>query len=310
MPVLRLCVWLAILAVLFVPLERLFALREERVFRKGIAADLAFYFVSSLVPSVLLSAPLAILAWVAHRLVPAEVTGTIAMWPLWLRIAASFVVGEVGFYWGHRWSHEIPLLWRFHAVHHSAEHMDWLVNTRAHPVDMVFTRLCGLIPLYVLGLGAPIPGSATLVPLLIVFIGTLWGFFVHANVRWRFGPLEWLIATPAFHHWHHTNDGPAVINKNYASTLPWMDWLFGTMHLPRRDRPVAYGIDERLPPSFVGQMLHPFAWRGSRGRRFQPAAAGLSALNGPPDPLPSDPLAHRHPGLREMLSQTGRRFRP
>ena len=264
MPVLRLCVWLALLAVLFVPLERLFALREERVFRKGIAADLTFYFVSSLVPSVLLSVPLAILAWVAHLLVPAEVTGTIAMWPLWLRIAASFVVGEVGFYWGHRWSHEIPLLWRFHAVHHSAEHMDWLVNTRAHPVDMVFTRLCGLIPLYVLGLGAPIPGSATLVPLLIVFIGTLWGFFVHANVRWRFGPLEWLIATPAFHHWHHTNDGPAVINKNYASTLPWMDWLFGTMHLPRRDRPVAYGIDERLPPSFVGQMLHPFAWRRSR----------------------------------------------
>ena len=191
-------------------------------------------------------------------------------WPLWLRIVTALIVGEVGFYWGHRWSHEIPLLWRFHAVHHSAEHMDWLVNTHVHPVDMVFTRLCGLAPLYVLGLGAPIAGSATLVPLLIVLIGTVWGFFIHANLRWRFGPFEWLIAAPAFHHWHHTNDGPAVINKNYASTLPWIDWLFGTIHLPRRDRPVVFGVDERLPHGFIGQMLHPFDRHRAPGHASPP----------------------------------------
>jgi len=63
-------------------------------------------------------------------------------------------VNDFGAYWGHRASHHIPFLWRFHAIHHSAEHMDWLVNTRAHPVDMVFTRLSGLVPVYRAGPGA------------------------------------------------------------------------------------------------------------------------------------------------------------
>ena len=170
----------------------------------------------------------------------------------------SLFIGEIGFYWGHRWSHEIPLLWRFHAIHHSAEHLDFLVNTRAHPVDMVFTRLCGLVPLYILGLAAPARGSASLIPVLIVLIGTVWGFFIHANVRWRFGPLEWLIATPAFHHWHHTNDGPDLINKNYAPMLPGVDRLFGTLHLPPNQQPRRYGIDQPVSPTLLGQLAEPF----------------------------------------------------
>ncbi len=67
-------------------------------------------------------------------------------------------------------------------------------------------------------------------PALIVLVVTMWGFFIHANVRWRLGPLEWLISTPAFHHWHHTLAEPR--DRNYASMLPWMDWIFGTYYLP------------------------------------------------------------------------------
>ncbi len=259
----RLAVWLVLLAVIFVPLERLFALHPEKVFRKGVATDVAYYFLSSLVPGFLLGVPLAGVAWAAHRLIPAAVVGTVASWPVWLRVAAALVVGEIGFYWGHRWSHEIPLLWRFHAIHHSAEHIDFLVNTRAHPVDLVFTRLCGLVPLYVLGLAAPLKGSASLIPLLVLLLGALWGFFIHANLRWRFGPLEFLVATPAFHHWHHTNDGPAYINKNYAPLLPWVDRVFGTLYLPRDRRPERYGIEDSLAAGLVGQLVDPFVPRAA-----------------------------------------------
>ena len=253
----RLFVWLVLLTVIFAPLERLFALHPQKLFRKAILTDLGYYFLSSLMPSVLLGVPLAFVAWGVHHFVPSAVTMTVGGLPAWLRIAAALMVGDIGFYWGHRWSHEIPLLWRFHAIHHSAEHVDYLVNTRAHPVDMVFTRLCGLIPLYILGLAAPMRGSASVIPVLVLIVGSAWGFFVHANVRWRFGLLEWFISTPAFHHWHHTNDGPAFINKNYAPMMPWVDRIFGTLYLPKT-QPARYGIDQHLASGFFGEVIAPF----------------------------------------------------
>ena len=252
--VLRLCAWLVLLTVIFLPLERLCALRPQKVFRKAIAADLGYYFLSSLLPSALLAAPLSLVALGAHSLLPEGVQAAIAGAPLWARAAAGLIVGEVGFYWGHRLSHEIPVLWRFHAIHHSAEHMDFIVNTRAHPVDLVLTRLAGLVPLYALGLGSTSSASGGVVPALVAVVATAWGFFIHSNVRWRLGPLEWLVATPAFHHWHHTRTGP--IDRNYASLLPWLDRVFRTHHLPR-EWPDEYGIEAEMPASLAGQLIHP-----------------------------------------------------
>jgi sterol desaturase/sphingolipid hydroxylase (fatty acid hydroxylase superfamily) len=253
--VFRLSVWLVILAVIFVPLERLFAAHPQRIFRKGIGVDFCYYFLSSMLPAILLSVPVALLAWAVHAAVPKGLLAATADLPLIERMIAGLVVGEIGYYWGHRLSHEIPFLWRFHSIHHSAEHIDFLVNSRAHPIDLVFSRFCLLAPLYVLGLGGPVGAAGSLVPVLVTLVGTLWGFFVHANLNWRFGPLEWLISTPAFHHWHHTRTGP--INRNYSSTLPWLDGIFGTLYLPRKAWPEAYGIKAKVPDSLVGQLAYP-----------------------------------------------------
>jgi sterol desaturase/sphingolipid hydroxylase (fatty acid hydroxylase superfamily) len=252
--IIRTSLWLMILVVIFVPLERLFAVHPQKILRKGIGVDLGYYFLSSLLPALLLSVPLGLLAWVVHRAVPGSLLAATAALPLWARAMLGLVAGETGYYWGHRLSHEIPFLWRFHSIHHSAEHVDFLVNSRAHPLDMVWGRFCGLVPMYVLGLGGPIGPAGSQVPIIVGLIGVVWGFFIHANVRWRFGPLEWLISTPAFHHWHHTLDGP--INRNYASTLPWLDRIFGTLYLPK-EWPAAYGIAEKLPDSLAGQLVHP-----------------------------------------------------
>jgi sterol desaturase/sphingolipid hydroxylase (fatty acid hydroxylase superfamily) len=105
---------------------------------------------------------------------------------------------------------------------------------------MVFTRPCGLVPVHLLGLANAGMSRGGVVAAAIVALSTWWGFFLHANLRWRFGWLEQIVATPAFHHWHHVADEP--LNRNFASTLPMLDRLFGTLHLPAHRWPARYGI--------------------------------------------------------------------
>lgn len=253
----RLSVWLLIIVAIFLPLEKLYPLHKQRFFRQDFAVDLYYFFLSGLAPKILLIVPMSLTAMLLHDYMPLELHRQLAELPFLARFFAAMIVGEIGTYWGHRWMHENAYLWRFHAIHHSAPHIDWLVNTRAHPIDLVFPRFCGLLPMYFLGLAQPMANQMDIVPMLIMLVGTLWGFFIHSNLRWRFGYFEWLLSTPAFHHWHHTNDSHAVINKNYAPLLPWVDKLFGTFYLPKQ-WPVKYGIDGPVPVNLMAQLLLPF----------------------------------------------------
>jgi len=250
----RLCLWLAILAAIFVPLERLFALHPAKVWRKDAGADLAYFFLGGVVTSVVLSLPLGVVAWAAHQFVPHAIQNALSEEPFWIRALVGLVAGEIGYYWGHRLMHTMPLLWRFHSIHHSPGHIDFLVNSRVHPVDLVFSRLCAFIPIYILGLARPSDPDGSLIPALVSLTGTVWAFFIHANVWWRFGPLEWVVSTPHFHHWHHA-EHPA--NRNYASMLPVLDRIFGSLHLPKGQFPPAYGIAGVMPEAWVDQVVQP-----------------------------------------------------
>jgi sterol desaturase/sphingolipid hydroxylase (fatty acid hydroxylase superfamily) len=267
----QLGLWLAILCVIFVPLEHLFAIHPQKIFRPGISIDLGYFVLSSLLPALLLSLPVGLLAWGVHRFVPYRIHTFAAEAPFWARAVAGLVISDCAYYWAHRWMHTVPVLWRFHAIHHSAPRIDFLVNTRMHPVDMLISRLSGLVPLYVLGITGPVGSSGGLMTVAIILIGKLWGFFIHANVRWRYGPLAWVLSTPAFHHWHHAVS-PA--NRNYASMLPWLDRIFGTYHVPKDAFPSRYGIDESVPENLPVQLIQPFLEKWPSTLAPFPAAAG------------------------------------
>ena len=270
----RLAVWLGLLVAVFVPLEWLCALHPPKLWRKQIGIDLAWYFVNSLLPAAVLSFPLALGSSLLHRWNPGGLYATVAAWPFWLKVFLMVLVNDIGAYWGHRAMHSHRLLWRFHAVHHSAEDMDWLVNTRAHPFDMVFVRFAGLAPVYLLGLAQT--GGSHLDPAVaaLTIFGTVWTFFIHANLRFRLGPLEWLISSPAFHHWHHTRDEHR--DHNFAFVFPLIDWLFGTSWLPKH-WPSSYGINGRMSPTMAGQFFDPLEpAQRPRAARGHEAKASIS----------------------------------
>lgn len=268
----QLVAWLVILMAIFVPLERLCALHPSKIWRKQLGVDLAWYFINSLLPAVILSVPLAIMSRALAVMNPLGYYSMVAAWPLWVKLLLTLLVNDVGAYWGHRALHASPRLWRFHAIHHSAEELDWLVNTRAHPFDMVFTRLSGLAPVYLLGLAQTVGAHKDPVVLIATIFGTVWTFFLHANIRARLGPLEWLISSPAFHHWHHTKDEHR--DRNFAFVFPFIDRLFGTAWLPDY-WPLSYGIDEKVPTTLAGQFFDP----------LEPASQK------PPAPAPAKPAS-------------------
>ena len=246
------CLNLFVLALLFVPLELAFArLPAQGVFRTGWLTDLLHFAVSHLAVqlTVLLTlVPAAVFfRWAVH---PA-VQNAIAAQPLVVQLAEIVLVADLAEYAVHRLFHRVPWLWRFHAVHHSAQAMDWLAASRIHLADAVLTRAVAFVPLYVLGFAEPA------VYAYLVFV-SFHAIFVHANVRFDFGRLEGVLGTPRFHHWHHAADADAI-DKNFAIHLPVIDRVFGTHHMPAGRWPSAYGIaGNPVPEAYLSQLVYPF----------------------------------------------------
>jgi sterol desaturase/sphingolipid hydroxylase (fatty acid hydroxylase superfamily) len=244
---------LAILAVIFVPLERLFALHPRRVLRPGWRTDVVHYLVNGAALKVGLVVSVIVVGSVLRVFVPAPLRLGIAASPTWVQIVAGFAITTVGGYAGHRAAHEVPLLWRFHRVHHSIRDLDWLAANHLHPLDETFGRSAAVLPLYALGFGRVSLGA-------FVILITVQAIFIHANVRMNVGPVRWLIATPQFHHWHHARE-PRAYNTNYAGEFPVLDALFGTLYLPADRWPAQYGTDESEPAGYLRQIAWPLRTR-------------------------------------------------
>jgi sterol desaturase/sphingolipid hydroxylase (fatty acid hydroxylase superfamily) len=239
------------LTLVFVPLERLWPrIAEQRVFRPGWWLDLKHFFLAHVGVQVL-----SFLAFLPARAffgwaVSADLQQAVASQPFVLQLVEIVLLVDLASYWAHRAFHSVPWLWRFHAIHHSPEQMDWLAGSRSHLVDTIATRAAGYLPIFVLGFA----NGPFLVYLSWISFQAV---FIHANLRWTIPGLRWCVATPEFHHWHHAQDAEGL-NKNFAVLCPLWDVVFGTAWLPGR-WPRALGVaGQRLPETWLAQMAHPF----------------------------------------------------
>lgn len=223
---------------IFTPLERLWPLHgDQRVLRKDFWKDLGYFFRNTVLLQALTFLTIVPVAIVFERWTGGVVSDKIGALPFVVQFVIAFVAADFVTYWVHRAFHEVKWLWPFHAVHHSVESMDWLAGSRLHIVDILATRIVGFVPLYVLGF------SPAVLYLYLGFIA-VHATFIHANIRWSFPRLRYVISTPEHHHWHHAKDTEAL-DKNFSVHSPLFDYLFGTLHLPKNRRPKSYGLTDR-----------------------------------------------------------------
>ena len=242
--------------LIFIFIEKLFPLRREQpVFRPEWQTDFHHFIVNHMVVGfVLLATNLLV-----HKLFGWAVKDGLQAWvrdlPFPVALFGIVLVADLVQYWTHRAYHEVPLLWRLHAVHHSVKSMDWMAGSRQHILELLLTRTLVLAPIFVLGF------SKEVIDTYIVIVG-FQAVFNHANVSVRLGPLRYVIVTPNFHHWHHSQDDEAI-DKNYAAHFAFLDYLFGTAVTADRKWPNQYGVvGDYVPNGFWKQFKFPFVWKG------------------------------------------------
>ena len=240
-------------ALVFIPIERLAPVRPMAPLRPGWRTDLAYFFMGHVLVQFILIAVTASTTTVAALVAFPAVRAWVQAMPPWVQFLLAVFVADLAQALLHRAYHRVPWLWRFHAVHHSSRRMDWLAGSRMHLLEILLTRSVVLMPLVVLGF-APAAINA-----YVILVG-LQAVLAHANLRLDFGPLEHLLVTPRYHHWHHARDG-AYVDANYAIHLPLVDRLLGTHRLPPRGQwPGEYGVMklETVPRGFWAQARMPF----------------------------------------------------
>lgn len=239
-----------LLALIFVPLERLFPLHKDQdIFRPGWTTD-GIYFLFSHVAVELMTFFTLLPATLIAQTVHANASGfNPDGLPLGLEVLAVMLAADVAQYWVHRSFHRIGWAWPFHAIHHSSRAMDWLAGSRLHVVDIIVTRALTLVPLLIIGFSQ----QALYIWLVIVAVQATLN---HVNMRFDVLVLNQLLVMPRFHHWHHAVE---PIDKNFAVHFPWIDRLFGTYHMPKGEWPPETGIKgDPVPSEFLQQLVWPF----------------------------------------------------
>ena len=238
--------------VIFIPIELFLPKRESQSkFHEEWRTDLVYFVISHLliqVTGVLVQLP----ATFAFKNIGLEgFHETIQGIHFIPQLFLALLVSDLFQYTGHYIFHKVPYLWRFHSVHHSTKHLDWMAGSRTHFIDLIAVRSISFIPIYIFGF------SYTVFAAYIVIV-SFQAVLAHSNTRINFGWLKYIFVTPQYHHWHHS-DNPAAYDKNFAIHFPFIDMIFGTYYPMGKTWPESTGLgDVIIPKGFARQFIYAF----------------------------------------------------
>ena len=144
---------------------------------------------------------------------PWELQATPAVW------VATFVLSDLAYYWAHRLSHGVNILWIGHVVHHQSEDYNLAVALRQSVLQKVLLMWV-YWPLALAGFPPEIF-------LTCMAVNLLYQFWIHTELIDTLGPLEWVMNTPSHHRVHHGRN-PEYIDRNHAGVFIVWDRMFGT----------------------------------------------------------------------------------
>ncbi len=247
----------ALFMIVFVPLEVAFPRdKKKRVLRRAWKTDLLHATLTAIFINFLSIMVLWIGYVIVNFFLPESVKSIIGSQHIALQLIEIAIIADIGAYFMHRLFHTVPALWKFHALHHSIEEMDCLAANRVHFVDQVLTRATTFI----------IPVSIGFSPAALGAFFLFYGWhsrLKHSNVNVNFGVFKWLLVSPTYHHWHHSNE-PEAHDKNFAAQLPILDVIFGTAIMSENQGPKIYGTDDDIPEGYVDQLVAPFRRTASK----------------------------------------------
>lgn len=158
--------------------------------------------------------------------------------PIAVQLLLGAALAELGSYALHRASHRGGWLWRVHVLHHRPQRLHLANALTAHPLNAVYDQIARQLPLLLIGLSAPVLLALSLFHLTQSLVA-------HANVRGRFGALNWLLGSAELHRLHHSTEAGEA--GNFGTDLPWWDLLFGTYRRAPCPREVGVFEPARYP---------------------------------------------------------------
>jgi sterol desaturase/sphingolipid hydroxylase (fatty acid hydroxylase superfamily) len=248
-------------AVLAFAVKRGAAIAAAKKARQEVRINLWFYVIDSVVFVPLMAVVIGAVVGGAEHLglthFQQQFWAGLGQYPV---LFAVVFLGDFESYWRHRFEHT-RIIWPSHAIHHSDTEMTWLTLERFHPINLLTTTLIDSAFLSLMGF-----------PVWAIVANTMvrhyYGYLIHADLPWTYGPLSRIFVSPAMHHWHHAKDF-RYAGTNFATVFSVFDIAFGTYKPGICDVPV--GIEDDMGVGLRGQFAYPFKiwserWRARTSR--------------------------------------------